>query len=230
MTAVAREQTLFRLVTALDALAVLVLALFLVERSAWANPVSDYGVPLGMVALFLALPPAAVAWAWLARRAPRPTPGRQLYYAISKLFLTVAWLPGAFLALLLLFVVQPWPISLRQGPDTDYAREGFQRHLRLPPPPEVDDLHYRGEGIGDATYWIAFRCSDPALVERIAQELGLKPVEGEIRELEDPYARRSVWWGRDEGVSPEAAWSLGEVYYLWHARAAGRVFYEARHL
>jgi hypothetical protein len=226
----AREQTLFRLVTALDVLAALVLALFLVESSPWANPVSDYGVPLGMVALFLVLPPAAVVWWWLARRAQRPAPGRRLYYAVSKLFLTLAWLPGAFLALLLAFVVQPWPISLRQGPDTAYAREGFARHLRFAPPAEVDDLHYRGEGIRDATYWIAFRCSDPAVVERIAAELGLAPVEGEIRGLGDPYARRSVWWGRDEGVSPDAAWSRGEVYYLWHARAAGRVYYEERHL
>jgi hypothetical protein len=225
-----RARAVFRLVCALDLLAVFVLLLVVVERSPLARPLSDQGVPIGMAVLFVAIPAGAlVAWR-LGRGAPPPSPRRRVFYALSRLGLTLAWLPSALVALLLVTVVQPWPLSLRQGPDTGYAREGFARHLRFEPPPSVKDLMYRGEGLRDATYWITFACDDPAVVERIAQELSLEPVAGPIRDLGDPYTRRPIWWGRDAGAEPDRAWERGEVRYLWYDSARGRAFYEERHL
>jgi hypothetical protein len=68
--------------------------------------------------------PAGILFVLAARRMARAEESARTrrYLRLSLAFLGLAWLPMAALAMFLLALVDPWPFSLRQGPDTASAR------------------------------------------------------------------------------------------------------------
>ena len=152
----ARRQAAFQLCTALNAIAATVWVLLLLERSSWGrSAISDYGAALGLVGLFFLVPLGAGAVWWLRRQSPDPLSGGQRrYLRLSAAFLAstwvVSWIPMVFWAGLLGAIASHWwPLNVREGPDTAFARERFQEHFGFPPT-AVDGLYCRrGWEFGD---------------------------------------------------------------------------------
>jgi len=93
----------------------------------------------------------------------------------GALLIIVFALIGAFYVALL----EPWPLSLRQGPDTNYARSCFERHLEEVPSPTVVEVYCREEWgpHGDSIYSIRFSFDHHSEVERLAKRQGMYRVE-----------------------------------------------------
>jgi hypothetical protein len=133
---------------------------------------------------------------------------------------------GAFYAAL----VEPWPLSLRQGPDTDYARSCFERHLEKVPSPTVVRVYCREAWgpHGDTVYSIRFSFEDHSQVERLAQLQDMYQVEDPDRRGY-AYYRGPSWW------PTEAEWfALPEAYayrqydeeHLWVDPAARIAYFQ----
>lgn len=67
----------------------------------------------------------------------------------AKIVTIVASIVAACLVIgsvvLLAVMYEPWPVSTRQGPDTYYALDAFQRHFREVNPTSVDEVYAREE-------------------------------------------------------------------------------------
>jgi hypothetical protein len=174
-----------RVCTVLNVIAATVWLLFLLERSVRGRtPISDYGAALGPVVLFFLIP--AGAWgAWsLSKRRPEPlTIWARRYVRLSTVFLATTWiatcLPMVFWTSLLgLFFSTRWPINLREGPDTQFARAQFEEHFGFPAT-GLDDLYCRREwNFGDGNgYRMRFRYQHAATVDRLVESAGLVPGE-----------------------------------------------------
>jgi len=121
---------------------------------------------------------------------------------------------GVFYAALL----EPWPLSLRQGPDTDFAHTCFKRHLWVSEhPSSVFGIYCRDEwGFGgDSIRSIHFSFSDRLQVLQI-------PRLKELKRVDDPnrrafrYTRGPAWWPSEARLRalPEA-YELQGREYLW---------------
>lgn len=160
-------------------------------------PLADRGVALGMLALFLVLPTAFV-WLWrVERRRTAPRSGaRKAYCIASRSFLALSWLPTWIPVLFWIAVWQPWPISLREGPDTAFARKGFVRLFGAPPSGAVHEIYYRVDGPRDPTFFLRCEGVDRARLDGVVQRLGLEPTA--VAEL-----RASTVGGRPPGRWPQ---------------------------
>jgi hypothetical protein len=124
-----------------------------------------------------------------------------------------ALLFGAALAALF----EPWPLSLRQGPDTEYARACFERQLRRPPPPGFVDLYCRQEwGFGgDSVHSIRFTYPEDLAAAAVARHLGMDRV-GEPDRSTLRYLRGPPWWpSRAELSGLPRVYRRGPYAVLW---------------
>lgn len=112
--------------------------------------------PIGTVALATLMPViGAVAWRF-RRSIEKPSRLLPAYFVISALFLTLSWLLASGATMVMVWLTEPWPLTLLQGPDTGRARAIFHRQFNVEPPASVSDLYARIEGYPDATVSIAF--------------------------------------------------------------------------
>jgi hypothetical protein len=195
--------------TALNITAVGIWALLLLEVfSSSKSSISDYGSALGLVVLFFLIPVVWVRnWVGRRRRPESPRGWERRYLQLSTAFLAatwvVSWIPIAFwIGIAGTIASQRWPINMREGPDTEFAKEGFRMHFGFSPA-GVDDLYYqRGWEFGDGnTHRMRFHFEDPAVIGRIVRAAGLEPASG--RDLTATWVVESDppdWWSRD-GVS-----------------------------
>lgn len=97
-------------------------------------PIADVGLPIGMFILAF-LVPLGCFLAWLIYRKNKSGMPKSniVYLRISQIFLTLVWFPSflfaSFVILFFLYIFQPWPISLHQGPDTRFAKEKFEKKI-----------------------------------------------------------------------------------------------------
>lgn len=77
---------------------------------------------------------------------------------------------GAVVLFLVVYValVEPWPFSLRQGPDTDYAREVVHRYFGTTPPEGIQRLYAWDSwaGPGESILYLKFRFDDEKVLHR----------------------------------------------------------------
>ena len=59
----------------------------------------------------------------------------------SRLITHVSWAGSAAVIVLAVAVFQPWPFSLREGPDTEWTRGGFEQTFGFAPPASVEELY-----------------------------------------------------------------------------------------
>jgi hypothetical protein len=221
-------RTVVWIYTALAAAAIFVAAFIVAERvPALSSPISDYGALYGLLFLFVAVPfGVVVAWAVGRRRTPEPA---RRYARRLRWLLVPAWLvsaaPVAFFALL----IEPWPLSLRQGPDTEFARGCLARHFGGEALP-VSGVYCRVDsGWGDRSTFLRFAFSDPFLPSRlVARRQLVSPAEGTTG-LRGYIGGGPGWWdGARIG-------ELTEIYVrrqggvltliLWVDRASATVYY-----
>lgn len=192
-----------RICTALNAIAVVVWLMLLLERTAWGrSPVSDYGSAMGLVALFFIVPiGGAGAW-WLRRRKPEPlSVWTRRYLRTSAVFLGLTWVvscvPTVFWSgLLIVGASHHWPLNIREGPDTAFAKERFQEHFGFPPTGVGGLYCQRGWEFGDGnTYRMTFHFEDPAILEKVVRAAGLDPMqEGELAASWVVESGPPHWW------------------------------------
>jgi hypothetical protein len=197
--------------TAINTVAVVVWLLLILEWSSWNSPLSDYGSAWGLPALFFLIPLVGVQVWWRRRRRSLPLArGARRYVLASIGFLTVTWVASwvpmiVWLGILSTIASHRWPINLREGPDTTFAKYGFQDHFGLAPE-RVNDLYYRrGWEFGDGnTHRMRFHFRDPAIIDSIVRALGLKALpEEESTPIWVIESEHPEWWP-SQGVSRSA--------------------------
>ena len=226
----------FWICTALNAIALVVWALLFLERSPWGrSPVSDYGSAVGLVVLFFLVPLTGARVWWLGRRRREPSTGwRRRYLRVSVAFLAVTWvaslIPMLFWAGILAAVAsQRWPINVREGPDTEFAKEGFREHFGFPPT-GVDGLYYqRGWEFGDGnTHRMKFHFRDAAVIENIVRAAGLEPVpELELRDAWVVDSDPPDWWPRQDSSGDDQVFRRGSRPRLWVDREIGTAYHRS---
>jgi hypothetical protein len=194
-----RSDWIVRVHLGLSAVAALLWALFLMELlgtvPAPLAGLADLGVPLGSLALFLLLPIALPALWWLDRRSAVQA-GRRALLVVSRLFLGLTWLPTCLLALFWVAVFQPWPLTMLEGPGTDFARAGFERICGVPPPPGVSGVYYRVDGPRDPTFFLRCEGVEPELLLSVVDRLHLSAAEGRASPIGE--GRVPPWWPEEE--------------------------------
>ncbi|MEN8260285.1 MAG: hypothetical protein ABFS02_06825 [Pseudomonadota bacterium] len=120
------------------------------------------------------------------------------------------------------------PFSLRQGPDTDYARACYERYFGRAPPANVGGIFCRQEwGFGgDSINSIRFSFSDRWPLDRLFDDLQLDRVHGNDRG-DVRYLAGPDWWpGKDRFASLEEVYQRAGVEFLWVDEDAGEAFFQ----
>ena len=113
----------------------------------------------------------------------------------SRLITHVSWAGSAAVIVVALAAFQPWPFSLREGPDTDWAREGFEQTFGFAAPASVEKLYCRRVSFWQSRQvYSKFTYTDPGVAERILDKLQLK--KGEPRGYQEIREHFPSWWLR----------------------------------
>jgi hypothetical protein len=216
--------------TVVNAYIALMGLLYLWEASRFRCRISDHGFPVCFFSMFLVIPIAAVALWMLNRRCRKEHGGAtRLYFGISRALFSLLWLASCVPVSVFVAITQPWPLTLCHGPDTRYARAGFERLIGFAPPASVSEIYYRAdEGFLDSGYRLRFRCNDNSVVTQMVARLQLqesnKPLPGLI-------SQSPKWWSermQRKRLLHYARERTGMSYhcYLWYDPVTGTVWYE----
>jgi hypothetical protein len=226
-----------RIHAGLNTIALLVWVLVVLERSSWGRSrVTDYGSALGPVVLFFVIPLGFIAIWQLRRRrsAPLSAARSRLVRRLSAVFLgatwIVTWIPMIFWTALVISVASHrWPINIREGPDTGYARRQFEEHFGFAPDAAFGLHGRRGWEFGDGnTYRLKFEFRDPAIVERIVEATGLEPVpESELKASWLIESKPPGWWPAGAFSQFDQAFHHSFRARLWVDRANGSAYYRS---
>lgn len=140
--------------------------------------------------------------------------------------LTTMWL--GHLGAAYVFLVEPWPLSVRQGPDTGYARAGFERYLAVAPPADVSGITYRDEwGFGgDSIHSLRFRFTERSTIAGIVERLRLGRVPDHERAALR-YLGEPGWWPPEERLDGlDEAYRRSGVDFLWVDGETGEAFFQ----
>jgi hypothetical protein len=198
------------------------------ETSRFHSRLSDHGAPFMVTALFFLIPLAAVVL-WVLNRPCRIAHSRpqRAYLIVSRVVWFGTWLFSCLPVVLWVAVTQPWPLTLRHGPDTNYSRQGFSRHMGFPPPASVSGIYYRAdEGWLDSAYHLRFTCQDRDLVTQVVARLQLQETNKATMGL---LSKSPDWWdekARRKGLRAFAREPGGYYWYLWYDPVTGTVWYE----
>jgi hypothetical protein len=205
------------------------IAIFL-ETTSLRNRFTDHAAPFCMISLFVILPIAGLTLFFLNRRCRKEHTKlqRTLMHAARAVFV-VGWLFSCFPVILIIGLTQPWPLTLRHGPDTGYAREGFAKHAGFTPPSSVSQIYYRIDGGWlDVGYRLRFQVTAPDVVHRIVSRHEMtKQDEMKMRHSSSRFPK---WWSEKSGRKGLECYSredTGSYYwYLWYDPETGTVWYE----
>ena len=140
---------------------------------------------------------------------------------------TLAILWVAMVAVLLYFVLEPWPRSLRQGPDTQYSRECFEKTLGCKPAEDFSTIYCREEWSfgGDSVHSIRVQFRDSTAVTELIKHLALTIATSD--QLPARYLSGPGWWPERNLLD-----SMTEVYerqggeFIWVDRQNKIVYYQ----
>ncbi len=227
--AAARASTLCRSVQhGLVLLVAGVWLLFLIEWFSPARiPIADYGALIGPLALAVVIPAAALVRWWLGRRARASGARRRSPWSIaSGVFVWSSWGLSLLPTLWLIALFQPWPLTLCEGPDTEFARAGFARICGIEPPPSVRSIHYRVDGPRDPTFFLRCEGADRVLLERVAARLRIEAVGPETSLALASIGRAPAWWPSEPDLAFDAVLASpdGRVR-LWFRERDGLLLY-----
>lgn len=124
----------------------------------------------------------------------------------------VSLLPGLFWGALFLHILEPWPLSLQQGPDTENAVEGFSRVLGFTATENVNNIYYRGIDIRDQDRSLKFTTCDSTLTTIILE--GMEQQDGGQRPPAFHLNDRLKWWFTPEEAATYEHWTT-EFREVW---------------
>ena len=163
-------------------------------------------------------------------------PDAELFYKdrwvwVSRLLTSLSWVISAVVIALAVAVFQPWPFSLREGPDTEWSRSGFETTFGFPAPESVTELYYRKFSFWQSQeVYVKFQYRDPAVVDEIMKSLQIEEVERPRTYTVIQRHFRSRWLRENKPASEkitecyESPWVSGGRPFVWIDRPA-RLFY-----
>jgi hypothetical protein len=164
-----------------------------------------------------------LAWRSGRRRHAELTYGARAYDLGSRVLLALSWVAASAVTAGLVWMEEPWPLSLRQGPDTSLARGVFQRNFGVEP--SISNVYARVDWTG--TMYLAFSFEDAALIQRIVERQSLRPARS--TDTAEVVVARLSWFPSAAALSqiPERYVndsSRGRIS-MWVDRVRHRVFY-----
>jgi hypothetical protein len=157
--------------------------------------------------------------------------GRKTYFALSKLFLSISWLPSLIPIVFFTAIFEPWPLSLRQGPDTAFAQHRFEKVFGFTPPPSVTELYCQESWeFGDGNFYrFKFRFTDDAAVHKIIETLRLEPVpESETSASWMTEGSPPSWWPKAGSLKYQEVYRAGKSKAgLWVDRESRIAYYRS---
>ena len=215
--------------TAVNAYIGLTLVLYLLEVSRFRCHISDFGFPICFYSLFLVIPVSAIIL-WVSNRNVRKEHRKstRIYFGISRVIFLLAWLLSCVPIAFWTMIIQPWPLTLRHGPDTKYSRDGFVKLIGMSPPSSVSDIYFREDGGWlDSGYRLRFRCTDESLVSQVISHLQLQETDKTTIGL---CSKSPKWWKEKTHRKDLRLYfreNPGAYYWcLWYDPSAGTVWYE----
>lgn len=203
--------------------------MYLWEVSRFRCRISDHGFPLCFYSMFVVIPVAAVVLWMLNRRCRKEHGGAtRVYLGISRVVFCLVWLASCVPVAVFAAITQPWPLTIRHGPDTSYAKTGFERLVGFAPPSSVSEIYYRADsGFPDSEYRLRFRCNDSSVLTQMVARLQLKEVNKPMSGL---FSQSPKWWSermQRKHLLQYAREQPGAYYwYLWYDPVTGTVWYE----
>ena len=192
--------------------------------------ISDHGASIILYSLFFMIPLSVVVLWGLNRRCRTEHSRPQRAYLIaSRIVLFVAWLFSCLPVVIWIGLTQPWPLTLRNGPDTNYSQQGFARLVGFTPPASVSDIYYREDGgIVDSGRRLRFRCNDGSLVTQMVARLHLQETSNPMMGLSSTESPK--WWAeraQHRGLRQYTREEPNRYYWcLWCDPVTGTVWYE----
>ena len=162
--------------------------------------IADLGAPLGLLLVFVLVPIGLpLLWIVKPREPDALSPRSRRMASLTKIGLIPLWVLSVFPMMIWAAIVQPWPVSLMQGPNTDFAREGFRRHAREPVPSSVEGVYYKRDGGWQDTHdKLRFEFTDPATIDAIVARLELGTEKPELLMFDGPAPQaKPRWWRHD---------------------------------
>ena len=163
-------------------------------------------------------------------------PDAELFYKdrwvwVSRLLTSFAWVTSAAVMALAVVVIQPWPFSLREGPDTEWSRPGFEAAFGFPAAESVTELYYRKFSFWQSNeVYVKFQFRDPAVVDEIMESLQMGECDRPQTYAVIQHHFRSRWLTENKPASEkitecyESPWVSGGQHFVWIDRPA-RLFY-----
>lgn len=178
--------------------------------------------------LFLLIPVLA-AILWFLNRHCRNEHSKlqKKYLIVSRIILGTAWIYSGLIVSVWVLMTQPWPFTLREGPDTNYARKGFEQHLEFVSPTSVSQIYYHAdEGFTDQGYLLRFTYNDPATVTQAIQHLQLHKTNNPESWILNNAPK---WWtekSQYDGLACFTGERTNRYYFLWYDSKSRTVWYE----
>ncbi len=113
----------------------------------------------------------------------------------SRLITHISWAGSAVLIVTALAVFQPWPFSLREGLDTEWAREGFEQTFGFAAPASVEKLYCRRVSFWQSKeVYTKFNYRNPEIAKQILDKLQME--QGKPRGYQEIRQHFPSWWLR----------------------------------
>ncbi len=169
----------------------------------------------------------------------RGQPDAELFYKdrwvwVSRLLTSFSWVISAVVIALAVAVFQPWPFSLREGPDTERSRSGFEATFGFAAPESVTELYYRKFSFRQSQeVYVKFQFREPAVVDEIMESLRMEESDRPqtYAVIRDHF--RDRWLTENKSTSEkitecyEAPWVSGGRHFVWIDRPARLFYYRA---
>ena len=174
----------------------LLLALVAVASAATVVFQSKYMGLVSPVVIFL-LP--LISWLlWAIRKVRGITfSGRLQRYLLGfRIAVMTGWgislLPGLFWSAVFFHIYEPWPFSLKQGPDTAYAEEGLVEVLAFNQEAEISQVYYKGYDLRGQDRYLRFNSCSKVVEDKVV--IALEKVPGGESTPAFHLNSRLWWW------------------------------------
>ena len=114
----------------------------------------------------------------------------------------VSFIPGAGFGAIYFHILDPWPFSASQGPDTSYAHEGFRKSLGFKMSSDVEEVYFKGYEIRDHSYYLRFRSCSKDINSKVVEGLQ-KHANTELPPAFHLNSKLSWWFDGSESLKFE---------------------------
>ncbi len=199
----------------------------ILETTRFSNHFTDIA-PILLIPLFIVLPIVGLTLFLLNRKCRQEhTKPQRIRLHVARSIIVVGWLFSCVPVGFIIVTFRLWPLSLADGPDTNYAREGFARVTGFKSPSSASKIYcHQYAGLTDGGVRLRFQVTSSSVVQRIAaQKKMTRQVESRRKKDRGPR-----WW-REKSKREELEYYARKVklkgyWNLWYDPETGTAWYE----